>query len=177
MSNQTVNRLRRKFNLNERQAKFALAKGLGATNRAAYKQAGYEAKSQGSADATACGLLKNPKLQNAVDDVFTQHAQQLGEKWSLSKDKILKDFELLKKEGFKRGQIGPAVRANELQGRAIGVRFDHHVSIGSEIPISDDSLAQVLSEVLGADAQTLIDKALAIDGELVDPEDVSDLIG
>ena len=152
--------LKQEFGLNDRQARFALAKGMGSTNRAAYREAGYKASTKASMDATASALLCNPKVKAAIDYVFAQHIRELQQELHIDKAKILSDLELLKIKGLENGKYGPAVRATELQGKAVGISFSKSLeahpldAVPTEhlidaIAQGDQVLAKNLKEKLG----------------------------
>ena len=141
-----IHEIRRRFGLNERQAKFALAKGMGATNREAHKEAGYKVKDDNSMDANSSALVRNRKVKAAIDHVFAQHTQELREELHIDKTKVISDLEVVKLQATKNKQFGPLIRAIELQGKAAGVSFTPGPHPTPADSLTDEQLVDALAQ-------------------------------
>ena len=105
----------------ERFVKEYAARGNGTQ---AAKAAGYSAKSRNSLGVAASrDLLGNPKISQAIQGELAKMALKV------TPDRVQRRLDEISHEAQADGQYGPAVRAEELLGKSIGMWVDQSVNI------------------------------------------------
>lgn len=181
---QLIREVQDQFTLTRTAAKLAIAlarfpAGQHGRRRQACKDAGIRTKNPDSYVSRM--LTMHPACREAIKHLeeqfrrgdFARNMDRLGDQWALDRQRILADLELLKEQGLKEGQIGPAVRATELQGRAIGVNFsEHHI-------VQDQDAAAVIeafATILGRDGADSLAKAMGAEPLVLEHEGPEDFL-
>jgi len=114
----------RKAQLSIKQERFVKEYARSGNGTKAAKAAGYSAKSTKSLSVQASrDLLGNPNVAKAVEGELARIALKV------SPDRVQRRLDEISHEAQADGQYGPAVRAEELLGKSIGMWVDQSVNI------------------------------------------------
>jgi hypothetical protein len=89
----------------------------------AWLEAGYTGTREAAA-VSAHRLLRSPKVADIIERKLDAARKRIGERVILSKDKVLRDLEVCKDLAIETGDVSPAIKATELQGKEIGMFRD-----------------------------------------------------
>lgn len=136
--------------LNVRQRKFIAeylkdGNGTQAAIRSGYALAG--------AHVAAQRLLKNA----AVSAALARYSEKANESAELTAAKVLADIEHTRIKALESGGYGAALKASELQGKALKMWFENHTVETKHQGMTDAELRARLAELLGAQAQDIGD--------------------
>jgi len=113
----------RRAKLSIKQERFVKEYARNGNGVKAAKAAGYSPKSYGSLGVTAHRTLNNDKVAQAVQGELARMALKV------SPDRVQRRLDEISHEAQADGQYGPAVRAEELLGKSIGMWVDQSVNI------------------------------------------------
>lgn len=95
------------------------------------------------AHTAACRLLKHSSVIKALDRV----AQKADDKDELTAAKVLRDIEETRQLAMESEAYGHALKASELQGKALKMWFENHTVETKQAAMSDDQLRARLAEL------------------------------
>ncbi len=115
-------------------------------------RAGY---SENTAAEQGYQLLHKTLVQKRISDLQTE----VRERTEVTVDSVIAKLELLRDEAVERGQMGPAIRAEELIGKTIGAFMS--VTADLNVKPSRDEILQSARRLLPADAVAVLEKMYA----------------
>lgn len=127
--------------LNPRQERFAQQYVIDGNGTRAAITAGY---AEGAAHVQATRLLKDAKVKARIAELQAEAAKRNA----VTIDGLLTQLAQLRDEARAGGQMGPAIRAEELRGKTIGAFVDKHLVTTVE-SVSDELLMANLARTLG----------------------------
>ena len=160
-----IEKLKADHNLTAKQTQFVLGYAIHQNGAKAARDAGYSPHTD---SVIASENLGKPNVKSAVVSLLREHMPEAAEKFNVTRDKVMEDLEYIKIQsidGAKPSYMA-AVRATELQGRAIGIGFERKVVHRHELV----DTRQLINELRGQDDQA-DELGDIIDGELVEDGD------
>ena len=156
--------------LNPSQIEFAInyAKTRNATQ--SYLRA-YEGVTPESAGQNGSRLLKNVRVNALIERISHDAMTAAAKKIEFTKEKIMLDLEAIKEKGMEINQLGPTVRATELQGKELGMFVDRSEQIHR---VADADLVEQLA-ALSPEMALLAHQVL--DGEATENKMLGGMLG
>ena len=111
-------------------------------------RAGY---SENTAAEQGYQLLHKTSVQDQISDLQAE----VRERTEVTVDSVIAKLELLRDEAVRRGQMGPAIRAEELRGKTIGA-FRYTADL--TVKLSRAEIIDRARRLLPADAAAVIEK-------------------
>ncbi len=133
--------------LTQRQEEFCQQWIIDRVGMAAAVRAGYASQ---SAHVQASRLLKHAKVKTRIE----QLQKEAAERNKVTVDRVIAQLSELRDKAVAAGQMGPAIRAEELRGKTIGCFVDKHTvtDIGS---LSNGQLAAKLARQIADEDRPL----------------------
>ena len=127
--------------LNPRQLAFAQCYAAEGNATECYSRA-YGQSDRDIAGADGATLVKNPRVKALIERISHAASLAAARKIEFTKEKIMLDLERIKERGMEINQLGPTVRAAELQGKELGMFVDRSEQIHR---VADDQLLEQLA--------------------------------
>ena len=137
-------------------AHFAGLVGEGISNGEVAIRAGYAPK---SAHVQACELLKNPNVSAAIE----KGKKRMERATKISVEDHLEQLEELRDKALAAGNIGAAVRAEELRGKVSG----HYVDLTKDVSddLSDEQIIIQIKNDVDADAALKLARGMGMSAD------------
>jgi phage terminase small subunit len=137
--------------------RYAQGVATGATQSAAYREAGFSPSTAGSAKANASRLRARPEVNGRVQELLDAGARRAEIKAADIVEMLLEDRE----RAHANSQAGPAVRATELLGKMLGMFVDRR-------EVKTGLLSNALDEMSIDDLDRLRDTLLTLEAQASD---------
>ena len=156
--------------LNPRQVAFAQCYAAEGNATECYQRA------YGTEDRHQCGinganLLKHHRVNALIQAISHRATAAAARRIEFTKEKIMLDLEAIKEKGMEINQLGPTVRATELQGKELGMFVDRSEQIRR---VADADLVEQLA-ALSPEMALLAHQVL--DGEATENKMLGGMLG
>ena len=105
----------------------------------------------------ACNLLKRPEVQDRISELTIEAGAEEEANVELTTEQHMLKLASLRDKGKRLGQLGPAVRNEELRGRVAGYYVEMH-ELRAVDKLSDRELSAKIAAMLGFTTEFVLNK-------------------